>query len=122
MPRFEPLDPTYPVARQVDIDTGPIVMINLLTMAPEDEAAFLAAWTADSLFMKRQPGFISTQLHRAIGENPTYLNYAVFDSVAAWRVAFRTPEFQEKLKAHPASVVARPHLFAKVAVPDLCTA
>ncbi|MBL3960930.1 antibiotic biosynthesis monooxygenase [Burkholderia sp. KCJ3K979] len=122
MPRFEPLDPVYPVARQADIDTGPIVMVNLLTMVPDDEASFLAAWTADSLFMKRQPGFISTQLHRAIGENPTYLNYAVFDSVAAWRNAFGTPEFQERLKAHPASVVARPHLFAKVAVPDLCTA
>jgi hypothetical protein len=26
--------------------------------------------------MKRQPGFISAQLHRAIGESPTYLNYA----------------------------------------------
>jgi hypothetical protein len=25
----------------------------------------------DAAFMKRQPGFISTQLHRAIGENPT---------------------------------------------------
>jgi len=98
------------------------VMINLLTMVPEEEDAFLAAWTADSLFMKRQPGFISTQLHRAIGENPTYLNYAVFDSVSAWREAFQTPEFQEKLKAHPPSVVARPHLFAKVAVADLCTA
>ncbi|GAB7551451.1 hypothetical protein NRB_09490 [Novosphingobium sp. 11B] len=122
MPRFELLDPDYPVARQTEADAGPIVMINLLTMAPADEAAFLAAWTADSLFMKRQPGFISTQLHRAVGDNPTYLNYAVFDSVAAWREAFRNPAFQEKLKAHPASVVARPHLFTKVAVPDLCTA
>lgn len=91
MPRFEPLDPAYPVARQMETDAGPILMINLLTMALEDEAAFLAAWTADSLFIKRQPGFISTQLHRAIGENPTYVNYAVFDSVAARHAASRTP-------------------------------
>jgi heme-degrading monooxygenase HmoA len=122
MPRFEPLDPAYPVARQTEVDTGPIVMINLLTMTPDDEAAFLAAWTADALFMKRQSGFISAQLHRAVGENPTYPNYAVFDSVAAWHEAFKNPEFQERLRAHPASVVARPHLFAKVAVPNLCTA
>ncbi len=122
MPRFEPLDPSYPVSLQAEIDAGPIVMINLLTMDSADEAAFLSAWTADSEFMKRQPGFISTQLHRAIGEKKTYLNYAVFDSVAAWRDAFRSPEFQEKLKAHPSSVVARPHLFTKVAIPNLCTA
>jgi len=122
MPKFEPLDPTFPVTRQTDIDAGPVVMVNLLTMASEDETAFLAAWTADAQFMKRQPGYISTQLHRAIGENPTYLNYAIFDSVATWRTAFRTPEFQEMLKAHPGSVVARPHLFTKIAVPDLCTA
>jgi heme-degrading monooxygenase HmoA len=122
MPRFEPLDPAYPVARQTETNAGPVVMINLLTMAPEDEEAFLSAWTADSLFMKRQSGFISTQLHRAVGENPTYLNYAVFESVAAWHEAFKSPEFQEKLRRHPASVVARPHLFTKVAVPNLCTA
>ncbi len=122
MPRFEPLDPAFPVMRQTDIDASPSVMVKLLTMAPEDESAFLTAWTADSLFMKRQHGFISIQLHRAIGESPTYRNYAVFDCVAAWRDVFRTPERQEKLKAHPASVVARPHLFARVAVPDLCTA
>ncbi|KVL13667.1 antibiotic biosynthesis monooxygenase family protein [Burkholderia sp. MSMB1826] len=122
MPKFEPLDPAYPVGRQVDMDAGPVVMVNLITMATEDEAAFLTAWTADALFMKRQRGFISKQVHRTIGENPTYLNYAVFDSAAAWRGAFWTSEFQEKLKAHPASVIARPHLSTKVAVPDLCTA
>lgn len=87
-----------------------------------DEAAFLEAWAADAAFMKSQPGFISTQLHRALGDSPTYLNYAVFESAAAWRTAFKHPGFREKAKAHPASTVARPHLFQKVAVPNLCTA
>ncbi|WP_372393754.1 antibiotic biosynthesis monooxygenase [Xanthomonas sp. NCPPB 3582] len=107
MSRFEPLDPTFPLARQVDTDA---------------EAAFLRAWSADALFMKHQPGYISTQLHRALGKHPTYLNYAVFDSVDAWKQAFRSSEFQEKLKAHPASLVERPHLFTKVAIANLCTA
>jgi heme-degrading monooxygenase HmoA len=122
MSHFEPLDPAFPVTRQMDIDASPIVLVNLCTMAPEDEAAFLAAWTEDASFMKRQPSFISTQLHRALGESPTYLNYAVFDSAAGWRDSFKNPEFQEKLKAHPSSVIARPHLFRKVAIPGLCTA
>lgn len=104
MPTFEPLDPDFPVARQVEIDAGPVVMVNLCTMAAKDEDAFLAAWTDDARFMKRRPGFISTQLHRAIGANPTYFNYAAFDSVAAWRDAFNHSEFRERLQAIPGSV------------------
>lgn len=29
MPRFEPLDPVFPVTRQTDIDAGPVVMVML---------------------------------------------------------------------------------------------
>lgn len=72
--------------------------------------------------MKRQPGFISTQLHRALGENPTYLNYAVWESNAAFRAAFSSPDFQAKLSAYPSSAVASPHLFQKVAAPGICVA
>ncbi|MDQ0034866.1 heme-degrading monooxygenase HmoA [Variovorax boronicumulans] len=85
MPDLEPLDPSFPISRQMDIDASPIVLVNLCTMASEDEAAFLDAWAGDAAFMKSQPGFISTQLHRALGDSPTYLNYAVFESAAAWR-------------------------------------
>ncbi|KEA03104.1 antibiotic biosynthesis monooxygenase [Agrobacterium rhizogenes] len=122
MSSVEPLDPSFPLTRQMEVDAAPIVLVNLCTMAPEDEAAFLVAWAADAAFMKSQPGFISTQLHRALGDSPTYLNYAVFESAAAWRAAFRHPDFREATKAHPASAVFRPHLFQKVAVPNLCTA
>lgn len=65
---------------------------------------------------------ISTQLHRALGDSPTYLNYTIFESAQAWRAAFKQPEFREIAKAHPASAVFRPHLFQKVAVENLCTA
>jgi heme-degrading monooxygenase HmoA len=72
--------------------------------------------------MKRQPGFISTQLHRAIGESPTYLNYAVWETNAHFRAAFSHPEFRAKLSAYPASATAAPHLFQKVAVSGICVA
>ncbi|TCP64299.1 antibiotic biosynthesis monooxygenase family protein [Sphingomonas sp. PP-CE-1G-424] len=122
MASLEPLDPGYPLSKQMGIDAAPIVLVNLCTVAPEDEQAFLSAWAADAAYMKRQPGFISTQLHRALGENPTYLNYAVFESAESWRSAFKSPEFKEIAKAHPDSAVFRPHLFQKVAVANLCTA
>jgi heme-degrading monooxygenase HmoA len=98
------------------------VLVNVFTLDAADEQTFLQAWQDDALFMKRQPGFISTQLHRAIGESPTYLNYAVRESTAAFRAAFAHPEFRAKLSAYPPSAVASPHLFQKVAAPGICVA
>ena len=98
------------------------MLINLFTLDAADEGQFLDAWKDDAEFMKRQPGFISTQLHRAIGESPTYLNYAVWDSTETFRAAFTHPEFIAKLGAYPSSAVASPHLFQKVGVAGICTA
>jgi precorrin-2 methylase len=67
------------------LPAGGDVLVNLFTLDKADEETFLKAWQDDAVFMKRQPGFISTQLHRAIGESPTYLNYAVWESTADCR-------------------------------------
>ena len=122
MPTMHPLDPKFPIDRQIAIDASPVVLVNLFTLDAADEKTFLQAWQDDAQFMKRQPGFIATQLHRAIGESPTYLNYAVWESTATFRTAFAHPEFRAKLAHYPASAVASPHLFEKVAVPDVCVA
>lgn len=116
------LDEKFPIERQLEIDTAPVVLVNLFTLDAADEPVFLEVWKDDAQFMKRQPGFISTQLHRAVGENPTYLNYAVWESMEAFRTAFVHPEFRAKLSAYPSSAVARPHLFQKVGVAGVCTA
>ena len=122
MSLLRPLDPAFPIERQIAIDAEPVVLMNVFMLDKADEPAFLEAWRDDAEFMKRQPGFISTQLHRAIGESPTYLNYAVWESTAAFRAAFTHPEFVAKLSAYPSSAVATPHLFQKVAVPGVCVA
>ena len=122
MSLMRPLDPNLSIERQLGIETGPVVLVNIFTMNPADEPVFLKIWQDDAAFMKRQPGFISTQLHRALGENPTYLNTAVWESTAAFRAAFSNPDFQAKLSAYPSSAVASPHLFQKVAVPGICVA
>jgi len=122
MPFLRPLDPTFPIDRQLGIDAGPVVLVNVFTLDNADEQSFLQIWQDDAAFMKRQPGFISTQLHRAIGDRPTYLNYAVWESSAHFRAAFTHPEFRSKISAYPSSAVASPHLFQKVAVPDICVA
>ena len=50
-----------------------------------------------------------------------FLNHAEWDSVAHFRVAFEHPDFKRALARSPSSVVASPHLFNWLAVPNLCT-
>ena len=122
MSMMRPLDPAFPIERQAGIDASPVVLVNVFTLEKADEQTFLDAWQDDAGFMRQQSGFISTQLHRAIGESPTYLNYAVWESTADFRAAFTHPEFRAKLSAYPPSAVASPHLFQKVAVQGVCVA
>jgi len=122
MALMRPLDPTFPIDRQLAIDATAVVLVNIFTLDRADEQVFLEAWQHDAAFMKQQPGFIQTQLHRALGESPTYFNYAVWDSTAAFRAAFSQPEFRAKLSTYPSSAVASPHLFQRVAVPGICVA
>ncbi len=122
MSLLRPLDPNFPIERQLGIEAGPVVLVNLFTLDKADEPSFLNVWRDDAAFMKRQPGFISTQLHRALGDSPTYLNYAVWESTAAFKAAFSHPDFRAKMSAYPSSAVASPHLFQKVATPNICVA
>ncbi|MBY5400971.1 antibiotic biosynthesis monooxygenase family protein [Rhizobium leguminosarum] len=122
MPNMRPVDPAFPMERQLAIEAGPVVLVNTFTMDKADEGIFLDAWRNDAELMKRQPGCISIQLHRAIGESPTYLNYAVWESTADFRAAFTHPDFRAKLSAYPSSAVASPHLFQKVTIPGICVA
>lgn len=122
MSLLRPLDPAFPIERQLSVDSSPVVLVNVFTLDKADEQNFLEVWADDAAFMKRQPGFISTQLHRAIGESPTYLNYAVWESTADFRAAFTHPDFLAQIAAYPSSAVAMPHLFAKVAVSGICVA
>ncbi|MBV8264928.1 MAG: antibiotic biosynthesis monooxygenase, partial [Planctomycetaceae bacterium] len=64
--------------------------------------------------------YISTQLHRAVGGSHLLLNYAVWESVAHFRAAFNHPDFRKALAKYPSSAVGSPHLFTRVAVPNLC--
>jgi heme-degrading monooxygenase HmoA len=122
MLRLSELDETVTLQEQLGQEAGPVVLINTFTVDPEEAEQLLEAWAADAAFFKRQPGFISAQLHRGIGGSRVFLNYAVWESVEQFRQAFGQPEFQEALRAYPPSTVASPHLFQKVAVPNICVA
>ncbi len=119
---FRPLDPTFPFDQQIGIEAEPVVLINLFLVESADEAQFLKVWQEDATIMKNQPGCMSVQLHRALGENATYLNYAVWESNGHFRAAFSNPQFKVGLAGYPSTSVTMPHLFQKVAVAGICTA
>ena len=120
MLQLRPLDPACPIEHQLAIDAEPVVLVNVFTLDPADEAKFLEAWQEDAAFMKQQSGFISTQLHRGLGESASYMNYAIWESTAHFRAAFSHPAFRASLAAYPSSVIASPHIFQKVAVQGIC--
>jgi heme-degrading monooxygenase HmoA len=120
MLKLQPLDATVPIFRQVETDQSPVVLVNIFQVLEADLPALLKAWAADATWMKRQAGFISTQLHQGIAGSTVLMNYAIWESVAHFRAAFRHPEFQESLAQYPSSTVASPHLFTRLSVPNLC--
>jgi heme-degrading monooxygenase HmoA len=120
--KFAEMDPRVTFAEQLQQETGPVVLINTFTVAPEDADRLLAVWAEDAAFMKRQPGYISTQLHRGTAGGSVFVNVAVWESAAALRAAFFSPEFQAQVARYPESATTSPHLFEQVAVPGICVA
>ena len=120
MLQLRPLDSNVSIFQQLGEVVSPVVLANIFHVEAEDIPALLKAWENDANWMKKQPGYISTQLHQAIAGSAVFMNYAVWESVAHFRAAFNHPEFKSSLEQYPSSTVASPHLFTRVTVSNLC--
>jgi quinol monooxygenase YgiN len=125
MVKIVELDEKVTLSTQLEGDgggsgSGAVILLNKFTVQPEDVDEFLKVFEATTKVMKQQPGFISAQLHRGIAGSSTFFNYAVFESAEHFKQAFNTPEFRSTMATLPPSTVMSPHLFKKVAVPDIC--
>lgn len=120
MLQFQPLDPNVPIFQQLNTEVTPVILINMFQVAAADIPTLLKAWENDANWIKKQPGYISTQLHEAIGGSAMFLNYAVWESVSHFRAAFNHPDFKSALEHYPSSTIASPHLFRRLTVPNLC--
>ncbi len=118
--QLKPLDTQVPIFQQLSAEVSPVVLVNIFQVDEADKDALLKAWENDANWMKQQSGYISTQLHQAIGGSNVFFNYAVWESVAHFRAAFEHPDFKSALQQYPASAVASPHLFQRLSVPNLC--
>jgi heme-degrading monooxygenase HmoA len=104
-----------------DLSDDPVILINLFDVDPKDAELFKRAWAEDAAFFKRQPGYISAQLHHGIGNSSMWLNYAVFESARAFGETTRQPEFKPLRGIYPDSATAHPNLFRRVRIPGICT-
>ena len=122
MTTFVEMDDQTTLSAQIEERVGPVILINTFTVNADEAAQLLNAWEADAAWMKQQPGFISTQLHRGIGASRVFLNYAVWESSEHFKCAFTHPECRSHIGHYPPSTVVSPHLFQKLAMPGVCVA
>ncbi len=80
-----------------------IVLINVFEVPDGRDAEFLQGWMAARDFLKRQPGYISTQLHRSL--DPTarfrFVNVAEWATPADFQAAINHPDFAELRRSTP---------------------
>jgi quinol monooxygenase YgiN len=121
MVKIVEMDKKVTLNTQLEGDAGgAVILLNKFTVQPEDVDEFLKVFQATTKVRKQQPGFISAQLHRGIADSSTLFNYAIFESAEHFKRAFSTPEFRSSMATLPPNTVMSPHLFKKVAVPDIC--
>ena len=69
------MDEKVTFVEQMDEDAGPVMQINKFNVDPDEVDEFLKAFAATAEVLKRQPGYISAQLHRGIAGSCVFLNY-----------------------------------------------
>lgn len=75
----------------------PVTLINPFEVPTGREAEALDFWEKVAAFMKQQPGFISTRLHRALVPWARFqlINLAEWESVEHFEAVAQSREFQE---------------------------
>ena len=80
-----------------------VILINPFEVAAEQADEFLRSWGEARDYMKRQPGFITTKLHRAVRPDARFgfVNIAEWESPEDFMEAVQSPEFQKLAQGSP---------------------
>jgi heme-degrading monooxygenase HmoA len=99
-------------------DTEPITLINVFEISPDDVEHFLQEWRERAQFLRRQPGFRSLRLHRALNPDSRFqlVNVAEWGSAQALRAATAHDYFQQSTQRsmHDFAVAANPAVYRVV--------
>jgi heme-degrading monooxygenase HmoA len=99
----------------VEADNGathPVTLINSFLVPEGRDEDFMKLWIDTSTYFRKQPGFLSLRLHRAVtpGAQYRYVNVARWASDTDYRAPHQTDEFrrlvtQEGWREFPSSPV-----------------
>ncbi len=100
---------------------SPVTLINIFEVPAEHVDAFVAAWRERAALMSTKPGFLGTQLHRALSPQARFqlVNVARWESREAFEAATADAKFQERIEAASSDprvpISANPDLYRVVA-------
>jgi heme-degrading monooxygenase HmoA len=120
MVKLVEMDENVTIKAQLEEDVGSVILLNKFTVKTEDVDQFLKVFATTTEMFKRQPGFISAQLHRGIGGSSTFFNYVIWESAEHFKQSFSRPEFRSSMAELLPDTIMSPHLFKKVAIPGIC--
>ena len=80
MAKIVEMDKRTSIFTQMEEDIGPVILIEKIKVDPEESDLFINGWATETKKFKKQPGSISTQLHKGIGGSNTFITYAVWES------------------------------------------
>lgn len=74
-----------------------VTLINPFEVPKGKEEAALKMWEKAAEFMKKQPGFVSTRLHRALSPEARFhlINVAEWESAENFQAAINSAEFKK---------------------------
>ena len=91
-----------------------VVLINPFEVPASAGERFIEQWQKAADYMQRQPGFVSTRLHRSLSADARFgfINIAEWQSPADFMRAIGTEEFKEMAAGSPPNL---PSLYEVVA-------
>src|SRR5216683_2055636 len=80
-----------------------VVLINAFEVPEGQDEAFIRGWEQARGFLRTQPGYLSSSLHRSIspGADFRFVNVARWASERAFRAATTRPEFRAAAPPYP---------------------
>jgi heme-degrading monooxygenase HmoA len=89
-------------------DPGGVVLINAFEVPADGDDAFVAAWEQTRQFLRDQPGYLATRLHRSLSPDADFrfVNIGRYQSPQAFQAAVGEPGFRQAAaaiqhRAHP---------------------
>jgi heme-degrading monooxygenase HmoA len=80
-----------------------VILVNPFEIDPRNADGFMRSWQEAADYIRRQPGFIGTRLHRALASSARFqfVNVAEWESPQHFMSAVQSPEFKRLAEDSP---------------------